>query len=72
MAIGQDKIEHYSFGFVFTLFALIDITFVFSGIVFALGKEVYDHVYGKGWNNGDIVSTCMGVMAGLGFLVIIL
>jgi len=67
--IQQDKIEHWAFGFVLTLFALIDTSFIFLGLIFAIGKETYDHFYGKGWDNRDILATCMGVLCALGFLM---
>ena len=68
--IQQDKIEHWAFGFVLTLFALIDPVFIFLGLAFAFCKELYDHFYGRGWKNVDIVSTCIGAICGLGFLVL--
>lgn len=68
--IQQDKIEHWAFGFVLTLFALIDTVFIFSGIVFAVSKETYDHYYGKGWDSFDLWATLIGVMCALGFLVV--
>lgn len=69
--IQQDKIEHWAFGFVFTLFAIIDPAFVWFGIAFAFGKETYDHFYGKGWCWLDLMATLIGVQVALLFLWVI-
>ena len=66
-----DKIEHYSFGFVLTLFALINPYFIYLGIIFAYGKEVHDHFYGTGWNSRDLFATIIGVWVGFLFLLVI-
>jgi len=37
--IKQDKIEHWAFGFVLTLFAIINPWLIFLGYAFGLGKR---------------------------------
>lgn len=68
MVIGQDKIEHWAFGFVFTIFAIIDPILVWCGFIFAFGKELYDHFYGKGWCWLDLNATLIGILTGIVFL----
>lgn len=72
MLIKQDKIEHWAFGFVFTLFYLIRPELIFSSIIFAIGKEIYDHYYGSGWSSKDLLATLLGACVGAMFLVVIL
>jgi len=40
--IQQDKVEHWAFGFTLSMFGVIDSWFVFNGLIFAIGKELYD------------------------------
>ena len=70
--IQQDKIEHWAFGFVLTLFAIIDINLLFLGFVFAFGKETYDYVIKRRWDWNDIVATCWGILSAYGFLAIVI
>lgn len=72
MLIKQDKIEHWAFGFVLTLFYLVHPYLGFSGSVFAIGKEMYDAHFGSGWDNNDIWATLTGVLSGIIFLGLIL
>jgi len=44
--VNQDKVEHWAFGFVLTLFALIHPIFIFTGYGFTILKEFDD------WRNG--------------------
>ncbi len=68
--IQQDKIEHWAFGFMFTLFYIIHPSLIYSGIVFAVGKEVYDKYYGTGFDIKDIMATLAGVWTGFMFLAV--
>jgi len=70
MVIQQDKIEHWAFGFVLSLFAIIDPLFIFFGLTFGVGKEIYDHFYGRGWNMNDLVATSIGAFTAMVFLVV--
>jgi len=70
--IGQDKIEHWAFGFMLTLFWIVHPALIFTGIAFAITKEIYDHYYGTGWNGGDLVATLLGAWTGLFFLMVII
>ncbi len=63
--IGQDKIEHWAFGFVLTLFALLHPSLIYTGIVFGIGKEVYDKYYGTGFSVRDLIATALGAYSGM-------
>ncbi len=60
--IAQDKIEHWAFGFVLTLFYIVHPSLVYSGLIFGVGKEIYDHKYGKGADPWDLLATLAGVV----------
>ena len=68
--IQQDKIEHWAFGFVLTLFAIIDPVFIFLGLIFAVGKEIYDHSYKHEADGKDMIATCIGAFTAMVFLVV--
>ncbi len=72
MNTPQDKIEHWAFGFVLTLLYLIHPTLIFSGLVFGIGKEIYDHYYGKGADPWDLIATLAGVVTAWTFLMVVL
>jgi len=72
MNITQDKIEHWAFGFVLTLFWIIHPALIFTGIAFGVGKELYDYKYGTGWNGKDLVATLLGVWTAMLFLVAVI
>lgn len=66
--IQQDKIEHWAFGFVLTLFAIIDPVFVWCGFIFAFGKETLDYIKRRRWDWLDINATLLGILVGIVFL----
>ncbi len=66
--IGQDKIEHWAFGFVLTFFYLVHPTLIYTGIVFGIAKEIYDDIYGNGWSTRDLIATSLGAYTGMLFL----
>lgn len=70
--IGQDKIEHWAFGFVLTLFYLIHPGLIYSGILFGISKEIYDKYYGTGFNMKDLIATALGAYTGIVFLSIVI
>ena len=71
MVIQQDKIEHWAFGFVFSLFAIINPVFLLFGLAFGLGKEAYDYYTKKRWDCVDLWATCIGVWTAIMFLVVV-
>ena len=65
--LNQDKILHLIVGFVLTLLGLYILNFLFLGVIFAFGKEIYDYITKRGhaeWH--DILYTLMG--CGLAFI----
>ena len=70
VTIAQDKIEHWAFGFVLTLLYLAHPNLIFTGLVFGVGKELYDHKYGKGADAWDLIATLVGVMSAWTFLIV--
>lgn len=69
--IRQDKIEHWAFGFVLTLFYLMHPALIFTGLVFAVGKELYDHKWGRGADPWDLLATLVGVVMAWQLLVLV-
>jgi hypothetical protein len=55
-----DKVEHWAFGFVLSLFGLFYAPLFFLGIVFALGKELYDWKVQGHFSIGDVLATVWG------------
>jgi len=70
MIIRQDKVEHWAFGFVLTLFAIINPWLIFLGYAFGLGKEIYDHRKGR-FDLKDILATYIGAGMALVMLAFI-
>ncbi len=68
--ISQDKIEHWAFGFVLTLFAVINPWLIFLGYAFGLGKEIWDHRKGR-FDLMDMLATYIGAGMALVMLVFI-
>ncbi len=69
-SIGQDKVEHWAFGFVLTLFAIINPWLIFLGYAFGIGKEVYDRRDGRA-DLMDVLATFIGAGMALVLLVTI-
>ena len=45
---GKDKIKHFIAGLLLSSFGLIWLPLILLGLIFAIGKEVYDLISGKG------------------------
>ncbi len=65
--IKQDKVEHWAFGFVLTLFAIINPWLIFLGYAFGIGKEIYDHRKGR-FDLKDLLATYIG--AGMALIML--
>jgi len=59
LGIGPDKAMHFLVSFVIALYDPL-LSF-FAG----LGKEVYDELFGTGFNWGDMVANGMGILFAL-------
>jgi len=66
--VKQDKVEHWAFGFVLTLFAIINPWLIFLGYAFGIGKEVYDYKVKKRYELYDILATFIG--AGMALIML--
>ena len=69
---SHDKIEHWAFGFVLTLFYLVHPALILTGIAFGIGKEFYDHKYGTGWDGRDLSATSLGALTGMLLLITVI
>jgi len=69
--IGQDKIEHWAFGFVLSFLGLFYQPLIWSGMIFAFGKELYDHRYGTGWDWKDLQATLIGSVCAICFIAVL-
>ena len=58
--IKQDKVEHWAFGFVLTLFALINPWLIFTGYAFGIVKEIDDYRTKGKFDLMDMLSTFIG------------
>ncbi len=69
--IEQDKIEHWAFGFVLTLFALIHPMLIFTGYTFGVVKEIDDYRTKGKFDLIDMLATFMGAGMALVMLAFI-
>ena len=58
--VAQDKVEHWAFGFVLTLFALINPWLIFTGYAFGIVKEIDDYRTKGKFDLMDMLSTFIG------------
>jgi hypothetical protein len=61
----NDKLEHWAFGFTLSMFGIIDSWFVFNGLIFAIGKELYDYKIKGRFDLLDIWATIGGVVTAI-------
>ena len=76
MKVGQDKVEHWAFGFTLTFFGLIYEPLFVLGIVFAFAKEIYDYFHRRyyhikdGFDEKDLAFTLNGAFCAGGILYV--
>ena len=70
--LGQDKIEHWAFGFVLTWFGIINPWLTFTALAFAIGKELYDWKFKAHFDILDVYATIIGFVMAIVLLEVIL
>lgn len=68
--VQQDKIEHWAFGFVLSIGVIWSPWLFIPGVVFAVGKEIWDMKHGK-YDLLDIMATMVGVICMALFAVVV-
>jgi len=58
--IEQDKVEHWAFGFVLTLFAIAYPPLIFTGYAFGIVKEINDYRTKGRFDLKDMLATFIG------------
>lgn len=70
--IQDDKIKHFWAGFLLSGLGIFWFPLVILGFVFAIGKEMYDGITGKGVVEFyDVVATMIGSFVAIGMLIVI-
>jgi|SaaInlV_100m_DNA_2_1039680.scaffolds.fasta_scaffold00406_29 hypothetical protein len=70
--IPDDKIKHFWVGFLLSGLGIFWFPLVILGFIFAVGKEIYDGVTGKGVVEFyDVVATMMGSISAICCIIII-
>ena len=70
LPFGNDKIKHFIVGFVLSIFGIFWLPLILLGIIFAFGKENYDHKYGGTVDFYDLFATVIG--SALAIIIILL
>ncbi len=69
MVIEQDKVEHWAFGFVLTLFAIAYPPMIFTGYAFGIVKELDDYRTKGKLDLTDMLATFIG--AGMALVILV-
>ena len=65
-SLSRDKVYHLIAGFILTAIGFSVFNFLFFGVIFAFGKELYDYISRRGkaeWS--DILYTLIGCLIAL-------